>query len=115
MRLGEELRKRVSGPESVERDLLVLSAAMFCFSLGFQMVSRYVPRYMSVLGAGSVAIGAYTTASNLLSAFYPYPGGVFSDRFGSRTALTLFGAASTTGFAVWLLAPRVGDLLGVPA
>ncbi len=92
------------------RDVLVLSAAMFCFSLAFQMTSRYMPRYMSVLGAGAVAIGVYGTFGNLISAAYPYPGGAFSDRVGSRRALTLFGVLSTAGFLVWLLAPRVGDV-----
>lgn len=74
------------------------------------MTSRYMPRYMSVLGAGAVAVGFYGTFGNLLSAVYPYPGGAYSDRVGSRRALTVFGALSTLGFAVWLLAPRIGDV-----
>ena len=89
---------------ALERDVLVLSAAMFAFSLGFQMTSRYVPRYMSVLGAGAVAIGLFGTFGNLIGAVYPYPGGALSDRIGSRVALTLFGLASTLGFVVWLFA-----------
>ncbi|MFW5983882.1 MAG: MFS transporter [Halobacteria archaeon] len=104
---------------ALERDVLVLSVAMFCFSLGFQMTSRYLPRYMSVLGAGSVVIGYYGSFGNLVSAVYPYPGGAISDRIGSRRALTLFGAASTVGFAVWLLPAYLGDLrvadINVPA
>ncbi len=101
----------MSAREAVSRrDVLVLSAAMFCFSLAFQMTSRYMPRYMSVLGAGAVAIGVYGTFGNLISALYPYPGGAFSDRVGSRRALTLFGLLSTLGFVVWLLAPRIGDV-----
>jgi MFS family permease len=94
---------------ALERDVLVLSVAMFAFSLGFQMTSRYVPRYMSVLGAGAVAIGLFGTFGNLISAVYPYPGGAVSDRIGSRLALTLFGLASTLGFVIWLVA----DLFGV--
>jgi MFS family permease len=95
---------------ALERDVLVLSVAMFAFSLGFQMTSRYVPRYMSVLGAGAVAIGLFGTAGNLLAAVYPYPGGAVSDRIGSRLALTLFGLASTLGFVVWLFAARFGTV-----
>jgi MFS family permease len=93
---------------ALERDVIVLSAAMFAFSLGFQMTGRYVPRYMSVLGAGGLAIGLYGSLGNLISAVYPYPGGAFSDRVGSRYALTLFGLASTLGFLVWLAAPVFG-------
>ncbi|MGB9966040.1 MFS transporter [Halobacterium hubeiense] len=95
---------------SMERDVLVLSAAMFAFSLGFQMTSRYVPRYMSVLGAGAGVIGLYGSLGNLVGAVYPYPGGAVSDRLGSRRALTAFGFLSALGFLVWLLAPRLGTL-----
>jgi len=95
---------------ALERDVLVLSVAMFAFSLGFQMTSRYIPRYMSVLGAGAVAIGLFGTAGNLLGAVYPYPGGAVSDRIGSRLALTLFGLASTLGFLVWLFAAQFGTV-----
>ena len=110
----DSLRALVRGFLALERDVLVLSVAMFAFSLGFQMTSRYVPRYMSVLGAGAVAIGLFGTFGNLIGAVYPYPGGVFSDRIGSRVALTLFGIASTLGFVVWLFAASFG-VVAVPA
>lgn len=91
-------------------DLFVLSAAMFAFSLGFQMTGRYVPQYLAVLGAGSVTIGLFGSLGNLISAVFPYPGGAISDRIGSRLALTLFGLASTAGFLVWWAA---GPFAGV--
>ena len=95
---------------SFRRDVLVLSLAMFAFSLGFQMTSRYIPRYMSVLGAGGLAIGAFGTVGNIISAGYPYPGGAISDRVGSRYALTLFGLISSLGFLFWLIAPSLGAI-----
>jgi hypothetical protein len=95
---------------ALERDVLVLSVAMFAFSLGFQMTSRYLAEYMVALGASGVVVGLYGTVSNLISAVYPYPGGALSDRIGSRYALTLFGLCSTVGFALWLLAPAAGSL-----
>jgi len=94
---------------SFERDVLVLSLAMFAFSLAFQMTSRYVPEYLRVFGAGAVVIGLFGTLGNVISFAYPYPGGALSDRIGSRRALTLFGLLSTLGFVVWLFA----DLFGV--
>ena len=106
---GDDLRTLLRQFLALERDVVVLSVAMFAFSLGFQMTSRYVPRYMSILGAGAVAIGLFGTFGNLIGAVYPYPGGVLSDRIGSRVALTLFGLASTAGFVIWLFA----DLFGV--
>ena len=95
---------------ALDGDVLVLSLSMFAFSLGFQMTGRYMPRYVSVLGAGSVAIGLYGSFGNLISAVYPYPGGAFSDRVGSRVALTAFGLASTVGFLIWLFAGAFGVL-----
>jgi MFS family permease len=95
---------------AMERDVLVLSVAMFAFSLGFQMTSRYVPRYLSVLGAGAGIIGLYGSLGKLIGAVYPYPGGAVSDRLGSRRALTGFGFLSALGFLFWLLAPQVGEL-----
>jgi MFS family permease len=95
---------------ALPRDVFVLSVAMFAFSLGFQMTSRYLPQYMAVLGASNVVIGLYGTVGNVVGAVYPYPGGAFSDRVGSRYALTLFGVLSTLGFLVWLVAPLVGTV-----
>ncbi|EMA65115.1 major facilitator superfamily protein [Halorubrum aidingense JCM 13560] len=95
---------------SLRRDVLVLSLAMFAFSLGFQMTNRYVPEYLSALGASAFVIGLFGTVGNVIGAVYPYPGGRLSDRIGSRVALTLFGLLSSLGFAVWLVAPTLGTV-----
>ena len=99
---------------ALERDVLVLSVAMFAFSLGFQMTGRYMGRYLSVLGAASLVIGLYGSLGQVLGAVYPYPGGAISDRIGSRRALTLFGLASTAGFGLWLVAADVPTLVVGP-
>ncbi|NHN46365.1 MFS transporter [Halostella sp. JP-L12] len=93
---------------ALRRDVLVLSLAMFAFSLGFQMTSRFLPEYMAALGASGFVVGLFGTFGNVISAVYPYPGGAVSDRVGSRYALTVFGLLSTLGFAVWLVAPGIG-------
>ena len=95
---------------SFRRDVLVLSLAMFAFSVGFQMTGRYLPEYLSTLGASAFVIGLYGTLGNVIGAVYPYPGGRLSDRIGSRFALTLFGLASSVGFLIWLAASGVGAL-----
>ncbi|WP_411966315.1 MFS transporter [Haloferax sp. YSMS24] len=91
----------------LERDVLVLSVAMFAFSLSFQMTGRYVPEYLRVLGTGATVVGLYGSVGNFIGALYPYPGGALSDRLGSRLSLTLFGTVSSAGFLVWFVAPSV--------
>lgn len=95
---------------SLQRDVLVLSLAMFAFSLSFQMTSRFLPEYMVALGASGFIVGLFGTVGNIISAVYPYPGGTVSDRLGSRYALTVFGLLSTLGFGFWLLAPELGTV-----
>ncbi|MFC6772103.1 MFS transporter, partial [Halorubrum pallidum] len=93
---------------ALERDVLVLSLAMFAFSLGFQMTNRFLPEYIVALGASGFVVGLFGTVGNIVSAVFPYPGGAISDRIGSRYALTLFGLISTLGFGIWLVAPNIG-------
>jgi MFS family permease len=93
---------------ALRRDVLVLSLAMFAFSLGFQMTTRFLPEYVVALGASGFVVGLFGTFGNVISALYPYPGGAVSDRIGSRYALTVFGLLSTVGFAFWLVAPEIG-------
>jgi MFS family permease len=95
---------------ALERDVLVLSLAMFAFSLGFQMTNRFLPDYIIALGGSEFLVGVFGTFGNVIAAVYPYPGGALSDRIGSRYALTLFGALSTAGFFVWLVAPGMGTI-----
>ena len=95
---------------ALEGDVLVLSLAMFAFSLGFQMTTRLLPEYIVALGASGFVVGLFGTAGNVISAVFPYPGGAISDRIGSRYALTVFGLITTLGFGVWLAAPTLGAI-----
>ncbi len=99
---------------SLQRDVLVLSLAMFAFSLGFQMTNRFLPDYLVFLGATGFIIGLFATLGNVIGALYPYYGGVVSDRVGSRYALTVFGFISTFGFVMWLASGYIPTIdLGV--
>jgi MFS family permease len=95
---------------ALRRDVFVLSLAMFAFSLGFQMTSRYLPEYMIALGASGFVVGLFGTFGNVISAAYPYPGGAISDCIGSRYALTLFGLFATIGFGIWFVTPVLGTI-----
>lgn len=107
----ERLLATLRGYLALERDVLVLSVAMFAFSLGYQGTNQYMAEYLFVLGAGPVVVGLFGSLGNLISAVYPYPGGIISDRIGSRRALTLFGFLSAVGFGIWAVAGALGQLV----
>src|SRR5512132_2479589 len=98
----------------LERRVGVLAAGLFVYGFGEELWFRYLPEYLRVLGASAFAIGAFGTLKDLLDAAYAYPGGVLSDRLGSRDALLLFGLVSAAGFGLYLAWASVpGIFLGL--
>ena len=98
------------------RRATALAVALFVFGFGEELWFRYLPEYLRAFGISAFGIGLFGTLKDLLDAAYAYPGGVLSDRLGTRNALLLFGAVTTFGFAllfVWLspAAVYVGLLL----
>jgi len=92
------------------RRATALAIALFVFGFGEELWIRYVPEYLRTLGASAFVVGLYGTAKDLLDAAYAYPGGVLSDRLGTRRALLAVGALSTAGFAVYFLWPSVAGI-----
>jgi MFS family permease len=85
------------------RRATALAMALFVFAFGEELWFRYLPAYLRALGTSVLGVGLFGTLKDLLDAAYSYPGGVVSDRIGTRRALLFFGALSTTGFAIlWI-------------
>ena len=82
-----------------------LAAALFVYGFGEELWSRYLPEYLRFLGASALAVGAFGTLRDLLDAAYAYPGGVLTDRLGSRRSLLVFGALTAAGLCVYLIWP----------
>jgi MFS family permease len=74
--------------------------------MGEELWSRFLPKYLEVLGAGAWGIAAYGTLKDLLDAVYQYPGGWLADRLGRRRALIAFTLLAIVGYTVYLLSPR---------
>jgi MFS family permease len=89
----------------VERNLVVVSVAIFLLALGENLWRRFVPKYLEVLGAPVTAIGLFGTCQDFLDGIYQYPGGFISDRYGRRRALLLFVALAAAGYATYWAAP----------
>jgi MFS family permease len=85
-----------------DRRVAVLAVALFVYSFGEELWSRFLPEFLRSLGGSALVLGAYGTLRDLLDATYAYPGGALSDRLGSGRALLLFGAMTTLGIASYL-------------
>ena len=85
----------------LERRVAGLASALLVYGFGEELWSRYLPVYLRAMGGSALLIGAFGTARDFLDAAYAYPGGVLSDRLGTRRSLLLFGGMSTAGFAVY--------------
>ena len=86
----------------LERRVAALASALLVYGFGEELSSRYLPAYLRAMGASALLIGAFGAARDLFDAAYAWPGGVLSDRLGTRRALLLFGGLSTAGFAIYL-------------
>ncbi len=87
------------------RRTTALAVALFVFGFGEELWFRYLPEYLRAFGVTALGLGLFGTLKDLLDAAYAYPGGVLSDRLGTRNALLLFGGMTTVGFAVLLAWP----------
>jgi predicted MFS family arabinose efflux permease len=91
-----------------------LAAALLAFGFAEELWFRYLPAYLRTLGASAFGVGLFGTLKDLLDAGYAYPGGVLSDRLGTRRALLCVGSLSVAGFAVlWLLPSTAGVFAGI--
>ncbi|HEV2105441.1 MAG TPA: hypothetical protein VGU27_06880, partial [Candidatus Eisenbacteria bacterium] len=99
-RAGEPERRGAS-----VRDASGLLAGTLLLGLAERLGERFLPIFLANLGGGAWVIGGYQAAGNFVGAVVALPGGVLSDRLGSRRATQLLAAAATVGFAVLALAP----------
>ena len=85
------------------RRATALAVALFVFGFGEELWFRYLPEYLRSFGMTAFGLGLFGTLKDFLDAAYAYPGGVLSDRLGTRRALLLFGGLTTAGFLVLFL------------
>ena len=85
------------------RRTTALAVALFVFGFGEELWFRYLPEYLRSFGMTAFGLGLFGTVKDFLDAAYAYPGGVLSDRLGTRNALLLFGGLTAAGFLVLFL------------
>src|SRR5512143_4210985 len=84
-----------------------LAVGLFVFGFGQELWFRFLPAFLRSLGASALLVGAFGTLKDLLDATYAWPGGVLTDRLGSRRSLLLFGGLTLCGFVAYLASPTV--------
>jgi MFS family permease len=103
---------RVAARLGLERNTGAAAGAMFLMALGENLWRRFLPKYLEMLGAPVLAIGAYGSTEDFLDAIYQYPGGWVGDRYGRRRALLLFISLAAVGYGIVALAPTWPVVLG---
>jgi MFS family permease len=89
----------------LERNIAAMLAMFLVLGMGEELWSRFVPKYLEMLGAVTWAVALYGTLKDLLDAVYPYPGGWMADRLGRRSSLILFAGLAIGGYALYMVAP----------
>src|SRR2546427_2084303 len=89
----------------LKRNVVLLLIAIVSIGLGEELWMRFVPKYLEALGAAVWVIGLYDAIKTWLGAVYAYPGGVLTDRWGFRKALTCFTLISICGYVLILFVP----------
>ena len=96
---------RISGFLGLQRSTVGVLAMVVLVGMGERMAERFLPIYMLALGGGALAVGLLQAMDNLLSALYSFPGGYFSDRFGTKRSLFVFNLVAMAGFILVILVP----------
>ena len=88
---------------ALEHNIVVMLGALLVLGMGEELWVRFVPKYLEVLGASAVAIGAYGSYKKIVDTIYQYPGGWLSDRMGRKRALVMFNVIAAGGYLLYLL------------
>jgi len=89
----------------LQRNIIVLSLALFIAGFGTQLWTRFLPKYLEALGASAFVIGIYGSLRNALVTAYRYPGGVMVDKLGRRYSLVIFSVVALAGYLIYLFSP----------
>ncbi len=99
------IARRVLTYLGLQRELALLFGMVVLIGLGERIGSRFIPKYLQTLGGTAVVIGLYGAMENLLGALWALPGGILSDKLGTKKALALFNLVAMAGYAIVVLVP----------
>jgi MFS family permease len=97
--------KKVLSFLGLKKDFIFLLSMVVLVGMGERIGTPYIPEYIKVLGGPIIIVGLYGALVNLLGALWSFPGGIISDRLGTKTALLIFNLISMVGYALIILFP----------
>ncbi len=98
-------QKGILGFLGLKRDYAFLLGMVVLVGMGERIVERFITKYIETLGASIVIIGLYGGLQNLLGALWSLPGGILSDRLGTKRALLVFNLIALIGYMIVILIP----------
>jgi len=90
---------------ALERNIIVLSISTFILGLGENLWSKFLPKYLQLLGATAFLVGVFGTLQEIIETIYQYPGGRIADHIGRKTSLVLCSFIALIGYFIFLFAP----------
>ncbi|HEX9614784.1 MAG TPA: MFS transporter [Bacteroidota bacterium] len=104
-RLNSSFIQRLREYLGLNRNVSVLSFSTLGLALGEELWLAFLPKYLVALGASGLIVGFFASTKDLLDGLYQYPGGWLADRFGRKSALTLFTGIAIVGYVAIAIAP----------
>jgi MFS family permease len=89
----------------INKGLTGLLVMVILVGMGEKMAERFLPLYLTALGASLLVPGLLNGLDVLLSAIYSLPGGWFTVKFGYKRSLLFFNIAAMVGYLIVILFP----------
>ena len=90
----------------INKGLTGLLVMVILVGLGEKMAERFLPLYLTALGASLLIPGLLNGLDVLLSAIYSLPGGWFTAKYGYKRSLLLFNLMAMVGYAIVIIIPH---------
>src|SRR3989304_7374706 len=91
---------------AINKGLTGLLAMVVLVGMGEKMAERFLPLYLTALGASLLVPGLLNGLDVLLSAVYSIPGGWFTARYGYKRSLIWFNLIAMVGYLIVIVVPH---------
>jgi len=102
----EKMFHRIKEFLGINKGLTGLMIMVVLVGMGEKMAERFLPLYLTALGASLLIPGLLNGLDVLLSAIYSIPGGWFAARFGYKKSLMWFNLIAMAGYLIVILFPH---------